>query len=111
MLTPQYRPRSTCRSFHNETAIDLRLSRSALRAARKVFVVVPFESLALYGGGGGGSGGGAAVEVGSDGEPVVAAAPELPPLFLEDLGRLLGGRRCANVYVSDAWRPPAELPN
>ena len=56
--------------------------------------------------------GGGSLELGANGELVAPAAAGarangpaaamLPPLFLEDLGRLLGGRRSVRLYIADA---------
>jgi hypothetical protein len=105
--------------FHNTSEMDLRLSRSALRAARAVLVVVPRASLAAYGGAAA-PGGAVEVGVGVDGAAAAATATAtaaataaavggtdaataaaLPPLFLEDLGRLIGGRRSVRLYIAD----------
>ena len=85
--------------FYNTTAMDLRLSKSALRAARSVLVVVPSESLSVY------EEAAAVVEVSGGGELSVPAfaggAAALPPLFLRDLGLLVGGRPGARLYITD----------
>jgi len=88
--------------------IDVRLSMKALRRARSCFVVVPRSSIYAY----------AMHEQaneadltaqgdGSISEAVRSAwrfddeSLPLPDLFLEDLGKIVGGRRNVRIYIAD----------
>jgi len=88
--------------------MDVRLSMRALRSARACFVVVPRSSIYAY-----------AVneqsneaDITTEGESVLSEAVKtawrfddesapLPSLFLEDLGKLIGGRKNVRIYIAD----------
>lgn len=88
--------------------IDVRLSMKALRRARSCFVVVPRSSIYAY----------AMHEQANEadltaqGDGMISEAVRsawrfdddslpLPNLFLEDLGKLVGGRRNVRIYIAD----------